>query len=364
MNLLENDITEVLLQNYDVSVGYIDSSKEITVSALNEGIVSTQQISRHSIKRCSEVTLWSETVLLKNKFYRNENRIYICLYTPGTPSIIAPTGDMNSNIILDDNYVWRYIVDVQEVVDNKHVIPDVTTFKEVVKRGCVSSINILENSGHQITNYAGFFADQSFTTGEGLNFIVENNQSTFLISDILVQNGGKNYSHGDIISITDKEHRPEDRAVVDVYIENGQVKLESFTNGNNYDYMDIIIIGDGEGAAVTFSIIAGVLTNINVVGGSNYTWAKAIVLNSEVYVIAELEIEPLNGYNADLVRHLGPNKYIIESTFNDIQDEINFYGIHRKNDNEAKYVFFDNMYMIDTFVPLEDETVKLKLILG
>lgn len=364
MNLLENDLTDMFVSTYDVSIGYIDSSKDITIADMNNGIIGTNAITKDKIAHVSEVEDWSENnVLLKNKFYKNENRIYVCLYTPGTPSIIAPGGNLQSNIILDDNYVWRYIVDVQQVIDNKYIVPEVSTFKEVIRKGTVSSINILYNSNNQITNYAGFFPDYSHTNGSGLNFVVENDQSTLLVSDVLVQNGGTGYSHGDIISITDTEQKQEDIAEVNVYIEDGKVKLSSFTNGNNYNYMDIIIIGDGEGAQVTFSTIAGVLTNININGGTGYTWAKAIVLNSEVYLIAELEIEPLNGYNSDLVRHLGPNKYIISSTFK-TDKEINYYGIHRKNTNDDKYIFFDNIYVIDEFIPEPDEEVTVRLLLG
>lgn len=364
MNLLENDLTDIFVKTYDVSIGYIDSSKDISISDMNNGIVATNPITKDKIAHVAEVENWSENeVLLKNKFYKNENRIYICLYTPGTPSIIPPSGNLQSNIILDDNYVWRYIVDVQHEIDDKYIIPEISTFKESIRKGTVSSIKILYNSGNQITNYAGFFADYSHTNGTGLNFVVENNQSTLLVSDILVQNGGTGYSHGDIISITDTQHNLEDAAEVNVYVENGQVKLSSFTNGSNYNYMDIIIIGDGEGAQVTFSTIAGVLTNVNVNGGSGYTWAKAIVLNSEVYLIAELEVEPLNGYNSDLVRHLGPNKYIISSTFK-VDKEINYYGIHRKKTDAEKYIFFDNLYIIDEFIPEPDEEVTVRLLLG
>lgn len=364
MNLLENDLTDIFINSYDVSIGYIDSSKDITVADMNNGIVATNPITRDKIVHVAEVEDWKENeVLLKNRFYKNENRVYVCLYTPGTPSIIAPSGNIQSNIILDDNYVWRYIVDVQQEINNKYIVPELSTFKEVVRTGSVSSIKILHNSGNQITNYAGFFPDYSHTNGSGLNFVVENDQSTLLVSDILVQNGGSGYSHGDIISITDTDHRKEDIAEVEVYVEDGQVKLSSFTNGNNYNYMDIVIIGDGEGAQVTFSTIAGVLTNININGGSGYTWAKAIVLNSEVYLIAELEIEPLNGYNSDLVRHLGPNKYIISSTFK-VDKEINYYGIHRKKTADNKYIFFDNIYIIDEFIPEPDEEVTVRLLLG
>jgi hypothetical protein len=103
-------------------------------------------------------------------------------------------------------------------------------------------------------------------------------------------------------------------------------QLNSFTNGQNYTYLDIIIIGDGSGSVATFNTVAGVLTSVNISEGTNYTWAKAIVVNSEKYIVSRLTIEPLNGYNCDLSTHVGPNKYIIEAEFNNVSSEINFYG--------------------------------------
>ena len=109
MNLLENDLTDMFVSTYDVSIGYIDSSKDITIADMNNGIIGTNAITKDKIAHVSEVEDWSENnVLLKNKFYKNENRIYVCLYTPGTPSIIAPGGNLQSNIILDDNYGCLY----------------------------------------------------------------------------------------------------------------------------------------------------------------------------------------------------------------------------------------------------------------
>ena len=124
----------------------------------------------------------------------------------------------------------------------------------------------------------------------------------------------------------------------------------------------MIVIGDGNGASVNYTMIAGVLTNVIITPGSNYTWAKAIIVNSEKYIISRLYTEPLNGYNCDLETHLGPNKYIIETEFNNITDEINFYGLHKKK-KENKYVQFEYLFPMSEFVPLIDEIVKTRIIL-
>jgi hypothetical protein len=44
--------------------------------------------------------------------------------------------------------------------------------------------------------------------------------------------------------------------------------------------------------------------------------------------------------------------------------EINYYGIHRKRTLNNKFIFFDNIYFIDEFVPEADEEVTVRLLLG
>ena len=362
MNLLENNITQIIIDNYDISVGYVSDIENTNVELLNDGIVTTISPTLSSIKRCSEIPAWvTDTIYVAGNFYRNDDKVYVCLYSTGESSIFAPTGNILSNIILDDNYVWRYMCDIQTIIYDDYVIPVIGP--ETIKHGCISGVNIIKNSEHQITSYASFNINEKYLSGTGLSYVVENDQDTLVAKEILIQNGGINYKQDDVVVITDTPQNILDAAIVEVDInEAGEVELVSFTNGQNYNYVDIFIIGNGTGAEVTFTTLAGVITNVNITGGSGYTWAQAIVVNSEVYMIGIPTIEPLNGYNADLIRHIGPNKYIIESKFMTDQ-EINFYGVHRKSD-ENKNVFFDNIYFVDPFTPLVTEEITLNIVLG
>lgn len=363
MNLLENDITNIIVQNYDISIGYSNTIAEIDVHKLNDGIVATNNISPNNITHCTSIPAWQDGIIYSsNTFWRNDNKIYVLLYSPGTISVYPPTGNIKANMILDDNHVWKYICDVDYIVSGNYIVPKKTG--EIIKRGTISAVEIIKNSNHAISTFNTFTLNTAFMSGKNVLFAVEQDQNTLLVSDILIQDGGLNYTNNDIFILTDTVQNEADQAFVDVYVENGVVKLESFTNGQNYSYLDIIIIGDGEGATVSFSSVAGVLTNVAIASsGSGYTWAKAIVLNSERYVIGNIKIEPLNGYNADLVRHIGPNKYIISTTFT-TDKAINYYGIHRKKTTDNKFIFFDNIYIIDEFTPIANEVVTVKLLLG
>lgn len=364
MKLIENDISDIIANNYDISIGYVNP-EFFNIKSINEGIVKTYDISHADIKRCSLIKLYSaNTKYQRSEFVRTTaNKIYVCLYSPDNNSFSAPNGNQLDNIILEDNYVWRYICDITQVIKGDYVIPSIPSTERIYK-GRVSSIDIILNSGHQITNYASFNTISTHLSGSGLDYVVENNQSTLVISDVLVQNGGSNYDDSDIIAITDTPMLPEHMATVDVFVQDGQVKLESFTNGQNYDHLEIFIIGDGTGSSANYSTLAGVLTNVTIVPGTGYTWAKAVVVNSERYIIGNINTEPFNGYNADLLKYIGPDKYVITANITNVEDEINFYGIHRKNNNINKYVYFDNMFFNETFIPMPDETLSLVIVVG
>lgn len=365
MNLLENDISQLIIDNYEISVGKVDSINEIDLEKLNDGIVETVKINRDHIKHVSELNEWKiNTHYVPNTFHVSENNIYVCLYSPSTPSVFAPTGTSPFNIILDDNYVWRFICKIDyKVADNIYV--PITNIPEIIRTGCISSVNILNKSLTPITSFSNFYLDETLVSGTDIQFVVENDQNTMIASDVLIQKGGKNYNINDIISISDVKQLPDTRASVDIGVTpEGKISINSFVNGSNYDYLDIIIIGDGNGAKLNFSMVAGTLTRVTVSDpGSNYTWAKAIVVNSENYIIGIPNIEPLNGYNADLSKHIGPNKYYIKAEITE-KKEINYYGIHRKKTNKDKNIYFESLYFVDMFLPLENESVLLNLILG
>ena len=144
MNLLENDITQILIDNYDVSIGYVGS--EMNIKTINDGIVATASISPNDIKYCSEIKNWINGVsCVENTFYKVDNKIYVCLYTPQNVSFIQPSGNSLFNQLLDDNYVWRYVADVSVVVDGDFVQYE-RNYTDIVNKGCVQKINIIEKS--------------------------------------------------------------------------------------------------------------------------------------------------------------------------------------------------------------------------
>ena len=365
MKLLEHNLLSTFTEKYDISIGYVNED-ELNIVSLNSGIIDTKSIAEYEIAHCCEVTEYSSNIVYSpNTFIRNDNKVYVCLFAPDNVSIYAPTGNVLYNQLMDDNYVWRYICEVKEIIHRDYITLE--SEPEIIRRGAVQAVEILLSSGHSVTDFDEYALNPIYMSGTGIDFQVENSQINFTIECVLIQNGGTAYSYNDMFVITDKIHHATDLsayAEVNVYVEDGEVKLDSFTNGYGYTDLEIMIIGDGTGAELNYSTFGGLLTTVTVAeSGSGYTWAKAIVLNSDKYVIGQLYIEPLNGYNCDLSRHLGPNKYIISKDFTGITSEINFYGIHEKV-NDLRYKFFDHMYLIESFLPLEEEKINIKLVVG
>lgn len=348
LKLLNNDISKILVDNYQLSYGNKNTLKTLDLSYNNV------------IHAVTLLTYTPNQVYTNNTFLINDNCVYVCLSSPGTVSMISPTGKTKTNIILDDNYVWKYITDIDyDYGDNFYSIKKQ---EDIPTTGCVQSIKIIDQSEDVISSFSTFYNDYSFLSGSNLKYVVETEQSSGKISDILVSNGGYNYKNDDILVITNIEHKQEDTALIDVSIKDGSVNLVSFTNGKNYDYLDIKIIGDGVGADAEFTTVAGVLTNVSITGGTGYTYAKAIVIPSARYLICSVNTEPNNGYNSDLYYHLGPNKYIIDANVS-VDFDINFYGLHKRL-NSNKSPVFEYVNTIDLDVDSgTSENINFKIIM-
>lgn len=355
VNLLENDIVQILAKNYQVSVGY-NLSRDLKDYNLNANIRQTSNLLPNSIKNVVSLPLLVEnTVAEKGKFYRTSNdEVFVCLFVPDNYIALIPkhnyTEKVYNNIVSDDNYIWRKVADVVEVIDD-----DLCTVKlvdDTIRNGVVYHLEFDKEKYSNVNS--GNTVEIHLDNGNGLNILPIFERD--ILTNLSVQNGGSGYRDGDIAFISFEKHNGE-VAQVDVYVENGQVKLEKFTNGSGYDYIDIIIIGDGENANATFNSMGGVLTNVEIDGGSGYTWAKAFVVHTEKFVTATVKTEPLNGFNNEL-RH---NKYFVIAELTGIKDEINFYGLHRKQDG---YKDFVKVNYIDEFKPEIDEILELKLVIG
>lgn len=357
MKLTSLNLTAQIIESLQMSVGYSETQKLIDI---NTGILDTKILTLSDVKHVAEIESYQlDTLLNENTPYVVDGSIYMCLSAPDHISLIKPTQKLFSNIILDDLYVWRYICDVDEQFGNYSTIklPEL----EIIKRGSIRKANILQNSNHSLSSYPVPVIHENNLSGFDAEFVIDTDPDTNIITSVLVQNGGEDYDDTDLLVITNNQHTGT-HAEINLSINNGQVDINSFTNGTGYSYLDIIVIGDGTGCELGFNTAAGILTDVNIVSaGQGYTWAKAIIVNSSKYIICNIVTEPLNSYNSDLHLNLKVNKYLIQKSF-ETSGLINFYGVHTKKEPN-KLIDFD-AYFVQEFELSENEKMNIQIVLG
>ena len=113
----------------------------------------------------------------------DEFNVYKCLFNNnGAASTVKPTGTSTEAIILNDNYVWKYMYTVPLTMRNKFVTSDyipVTTAltSQYYTNGAITSY-VIENRGYKYPN-------------------------CWAVDSITIVSGGSNYQVGDVIDFAD-----------------------------------------------------------------------------------------------------------------------------------------------------------------
>jgi len=112
--------------------------------------------------------------------------------------------------------------------------------------------------------------------------------------------------------------------------EDGRIDIVKIINGGTTyadgdtvsNYGSANVIGDGTGASMTFDVVAGVITDVNIIdGGNNYTTATMTVVDNlfdtATGTPAEFEvvISPQFGHGYNPVRELGAASQMISVDF-------------------------------------------------
>lgn len=99
--------------------------------------------------------------------------------------------------------------------------------------------------------------------------------------------------------------------------------------GTNYGSAQVNIIGDGQGATATATILGGSITRINITNpGSGYTWSDVQITGNGSGAIARAIMSPLRGHGKDAVDELNANS-------------IAFYSVMGKDVNQGLTVTND-----------------------
>ena len=244
----------------------------------------------------------------------NNGYIFVCLSNNnGGISTQAPSTKSFQNIVMTDGYVWRYVGDVIENLDDEmsEYIPipnDLTNTQKIGTIARLSNIAFTESTVFNDTQ-TKIITDH----GVGALFTTELDEDG-LYSYISVINGGTGYHANDYVLIA--ENFDGVGAEINVTInEFGEISLANFTGGSGYTNNSVLIIGDGVGAEITPTFVSGVLTNVEITNsGIGYTWAKVFVFSSNSALVGKVVLEPNNGVGYDMPIQLRSSALLVRKT--------------------------------------------------
>lgn len=263
-----------------------------------------------------ENSVYNQYDSLSNVEYHvsNNGLIFLCLSNNnGAISTQAPSSKSFQNIVMTDGYVWRYVGELNETVEDEtsEFISVPSDLTNTAKQGIIARLDHVTyvddvefvNPQYKILSSNGLGA--MFTTeldGDGY------------YSYISVINGGTGYTNDDYVLVA--ENFNGDGATIEVDIsEFGELSLKSFTGGSGYNENSVLIIGDGVGASINPTFVSGVLTNVEFTNsGTGYTWAKVFVFSSNSSLVGKVSLEPNNGVGYDLPNQLRSSALLVRKT--------------------------------------------------
>lgn len=330
MNIVKN-IFKLMENTLSIRLGYDDNlNRELGFKVINDetnldshnNAVLQLPLSTTDISLATKRNQWVENSVYaqydakQNTEYHvtNNGLIFVCLSNNnGAISTQAPSTKSFQNIVMTDGYVWRYVGEVVETVEDEtsEYISIPTDLTNTAKDGTIARLDNV-----QFTESVTFTNPQTkieSATGSGALLATELDDDGYF-SYISVINGGTGYTTNDFVLVADNFNGQG--AAIDLDInEFGEVSVKGFTGGNGYTENSVIIVGDGVGAEVEATFVSGVLTNVEVTNsGTGYTWVKAFVFSSNSSLVGKVVLEPNNGVGYDLPNQLRASALLVRKT--------------------------------------------------
>lgn len=270
----------------------------------------------------------SSTVMNGKNFYvlTSANRVYKCLdNNGGAASTVEPTGTNFNPVVTADGYLWKYMYSIPDFKTYKFVSPQYIPVQRAVSasftnKGSIEDIIVI-NGG------AGYVSPTITVVGDGIPTTYTAVVSGGAITDVIVDPGSSGYSWGDVkisdptATITTPAQLSikiglndivSDQGTVEQLAVPGAIYAMNITNpGTGYSSLtppNIVIVGDGTGAAATCTVVDGSVTKVTMTSyGTGYTYATVTFDNpggSFVRAQAEIIKNPYNGHGFDAVSEL------------------------------------------------------------
>jgi len=341
MSLLLNSI----LQNNEMQlcVGHTEIDTD-TDFELYDKVTFTQPVSvfdKHFV--VAKNTWVTDTAL--NQFpsddshYLVNNKVYLCVQNNnGVISTVEPAGTSIFNFETTDGYVWRYLFTMETDEHINHIRVSTNIDKPSVK-------NAIARAFDYDLSAVAFNTKPivSAVSESGTGAVIEFDYAGTAVTGLKVTTGGSYYNPTDYILVS--EDAAGDGATIDYSIVGGSIVINSFTPGGNYVEPTVHVVGDGSGATISSTVVAGSFDTITVTtSGADYTWAELVIAPSVNSYVSTIVLETPNGFGYSPRIDISNSSLMVAKTFTVVADShINFIMITSKtNTNEYPHIYTVN----------------------
>lgn len=329
MNIVKN-IFKLVENNISIRLGYEDNARQIGFKPINDATILESHdnailqlpLTTTDISLATKRNQWVENSVYPqyesstNTEYHvtNNGLVFVCLSNNnGKISTQAPSTKSFQNIVMTDGYVWRYVGELIETVEDEtnEYISIPTDLTNTAQNGVIARLSDIAYT--ESTVFSNTQTQIITENGSGALFTTELDNDGYF-SYISAVKGGTGYTKNDFVLVA--ENFNGQGATIDLDInEFGEVSLRGFTGGVGYNDHSILIIGDGTGAEINGTFTSGVLTNVDVVNsGTGYTWVKVFVFSSNSALVGKVVLEPNNGVGYDLPNQLRASALLVRKT--------------------------------------------------
>jgi len=307
----------------------------ITDSEIKRNILAVKKVQPNDTALLIPRINWtSDTVYesyLDNENYTNTNfyvmntsfRIYKCLYSPGTPSLVEPTQTTAGPFVLSDGYYWQLMYEIPAAERIKFVTDDFipirfyatsTTFDH---NGLIDEIIVTVGGSGYTT------PPTVVVVGDGEGATATATLSGTEVSSVTVTNAGSGYTFALVQFIggggTNARAEVSLRASDLPITVNQDVASYAIAAGSGINFVNVLntgtgyltsttsvaIEGDGVGAEAVATVINGSVVSVTVTErGKGYTFANVNITGDGANASARAVIEPQGGHGSDIPKEL------------------------------------------------------------
>lgn len=279
-------------------------------------------------------------VYATKKFYvtNTSNRIYKCIYSPGSPSTVEPSQISAGPLRLSDGYYWQLMYEIPAAERIKFMTADYvpvrfySTSSSFDHNAVIDAINVTSGG----TGYSS--APDVVILGDGVGAEATASLSGSTVSSVTITNAGSGYSFATIEFVNGGGSNAAAEAVLrsaDLPITvNQDVASYAISAGSSINFIEVISGGTGYSAATTSITIEGdgvgaeatpiidssgkIVSVVVEPKGKGYTFANVIITGDGANASLRAVIEPQGGHGSDIPKELFATIVVIGVSIEDM----------------------------------------------